>query len=199
MEDYVKIFFAKPESVTNKTLYPKERQTQIENTKNKKLKLQRYFSWKLLEKALHNTFGINIDNCNFVLSDTGKWECDSFYFSISHTNGLVAVAISNNPVGLDVEERQIPLDLKDKVLTNLEIAELEKVADKQGYMLVKWTQKEAVFKLLSHKNFIPSKIDVGQFFTHSDKVMVENKRYCFTVASKNSCQITTEIYKDFCY
>ena len=117
MEDYVKIFFAKPKSATENTLYPKERQAQIENTKNKKLKLQRYFSWKLLEKALHNSFGISIEKCNFTLSDTGKWECDSFYFSISHTKGLVAVAISNRPVGLDLEERQVPLKLKDKILT----------------------------------------------------------------------------------
>ena len=41
-------------------VYPTERNTLIEKTKNESLRRERYSVWKLLEYALLDTFGIDI-------------------------------------------------------------------------------------------------------------------------------------------
>ena len=89
----IKVFIA-PIVKVKESLYPLQRQEQIDNIKNSLKKQQSYSAWKLLEYAINTTFNYNFKDLVFTLNN-GKWSCDKCYFSISHSNNFVAVAVSN--------------------------------------------------------------------------------------------------------
>ncbi len=74
------------------------------------------------------------------------------YLSISHSASYAAVAVSDQPVGIDIEHtRKISASVAKKILTPdeyLRYTQLQDKAEDQGeYLLEKWTQKEAIAKL----------------------------------------------------
>ena len=71
------------------------------------------------------------------------------YFSISHTKRRAVCALSDKPVGVDVEEtdRQIDLRLADKILSPAELRRYETAEDKRLALLRLWVLKEAYAKL----------------------------------------------------
>ena len=74
----------------------------------------------------------------------GNW-----HFSISHTKGHVFCALSDHPIGLDAEEtdRQINLDLAEKILSSGEKERYLSASDKRAALLKLWVLKEAAAKL----------------------------------------------------
>ncbi len=74
------------------------------------------------------------------------------FFSISHSKGLVAVAVSDNPVGLDIERiRNINFNIIKKVCTDSEKEYVLNGGNKeeQNIRLIEiWTFKEAYFKYM---------------------------------------------------
>ena len=82
-------------------------------------------------------------------SDNGKpyLSDDSFCVSISHSGEMAAVALSDNAIGIDVEEiREITPELIKKVCTEKEKEYIESSEDKNSAFLEVWTAKEAYFK-----------------------------------------------------
>ena len=83
------------------------------------------------------------------------------YISISHTNNFSAIAISNNPVGVDIEHyREKIKKIKHKFINHAEtkLIDINSVRD----LTVLWTVKESIYKLykkqgLSFKNNIKIK------------------------------------------
>ena len=132
-------------------VYPPKRQEYIQSASNKKLISQRYFVWKLLEYSFKNSFGFDFEKLEFKLNEQGRWECDECFFSLSHSNNVVAVAVADSPVGVDIEclERSVPDTLYKKILTDKEMSEyiyMEKSKQKK-YLIKKWTAKESLFKI----------------------------------------------------
>lgn len=70
------------------------------------------------------------------------------HFSISHTKDHVFCALSERPVGIDAEEldRDIRLELADKILSGAERTQYEAAADKRLALLTFWVLKEAQAK-----------------------------------------------------
>ncbi|MBO5889522.1 MAG: hypothetical protein J6Q58_05220, partial [Clostridia bacterium] len=95
--------YAIPKTPNFSSLYPAERQREIESTLNMKVKEEKYYAWKVLEYALDKTFGYKIEDFAFSKTQYGKWETCGVYFSISHSHRVVAVAVSNEPIGVDIE------------------------------------------------------------------------------------------------
>ena len=129
----------------------KERNEEIENVKNLEVKKQKYWVWKVLELAIIRDLKLNPDNVQFTKDKYGKWSCPNFKFSLSHTKNVAVVAISNDEVGVDIEEND-RLDssnenLKSKILHKKEgdtfsagiingmagIATITKIEDKKIY------------------------------------------------------------------
>ena len=83
------------------------------------------------------------------------------YISISHTNNYSAIAISNNPVGVDIEHFKDKIKkIKHKFISNAEtkLIDINSVRD----LTVVWSIKESIYKLykkqgLSFKNNIKIK------------------------------------------
>ena len=134
------------------TVYPPLRDEEIRKCSNFEVAKEKYFVWKLLCYALERTFGKKAEKINFRKTDYGKWVCDEYEFSLSHSHGAVVVAVSRKAVGVDVEiEHQMRSGIETKILSDEELAEFYSIieSERNGYLLKKWTQKESVFKTMN--------------------------------------------------
>ncbi len=52
---------------------------------------------------------------NIKKNESGAPYCENYFVSISHTDGVVMLALSDKPVGIDVEkaDRKVPVQMKD--------------------------------------------------------------------------------------
>ena len=151
-----------PENYTFKPLYPSARQSEIESISNRKVKEEKYFSWRLLEYALSRTFGYKINELNFTKTENGKWLLDNCYISLSHSHGVVAVAVSKKPIGVDVELIKKPKNnAVERALNGCEKKALKSVCqqEKDKFLITTWSKKESAYKRKGEGKFMPSKID----------------------------------------
>jgi phosphopantetheinyl transferase len=160
---------AYPFEVQNESVFPGSRALEIQNTRNVEYKSQKFFAWKLLEKLIAEKTSVGFSDINFSKSENGKWICDKFHFSVSHTKNVCAVAVSDKTLcGIDIEEyipERFDERLAKKILTAKELAEYEENEDKQRFVIQKWTEKESIFKMLSQNVFIPKNIATSQYKT----------------------------------
>lgn len=73
------------------------------------------------------------------------------HISISHSSSTCVMAVSDQPVGIDIETPRAQLArVKDKFLNTEEAARIEAddAPDSLGLLLRYWTAKEAVYKLM---------------------------------------------------
>ena len=185
------IYTAKiPSDVVMEAVYPKERQDLIESTKNPTVRRARYCVWRLFEYALKNSLGLEIKNIDVYRSESGKWLSDDFCFSLSHTDGIVAVAISDFPVGIDVEKvRDVDIDAFSKrVLTENERNALSLMASPCDNIIKLWTAKESIYKMLGTSPFVPYKIDVADYRIATFQEYLGDDKYYLTVSSAISTE-----------
>lgn len=166
----------------------KERNDEILNIKNEQAKKEKYFIWKLFEKALKE-LDIDINTLTFKKNQNGKLFTDGFYFSFSHSNGHLVVAISSNNVGIDIQtKKEIKPSLVKKILNEKEYLEYLNNIDKVDYFFTKWTQKEAIFKYKGDSySFIPSSIDTLSF----DKILFSEDTNDLFISVASEVQITS--------
>lgn len=93
------------------------------------------------------------------------------HFNISHCQSAIAVAVSDKPIGIDIESyRDADASLIRHVMNPAEAALIEADADPRAAFIRLWTQKEAVLKLRG-TGIIDNLQDVlqgpGQTETHS--------------------------------
>ena len=172
-----------PQGEINEVL-PRLRQEQIENTTHEGLKRQRYYVWKLLEAALKRSFGYDMKDLHFSRDEAGKWTCRECFFSLSHTDGGVAVAVSRKPVGVDLEctDHIVRPGLAEKILT-----EAEKALPRENenlFLLKMWCAKEAQFKAGSDRAFQPQKISALSG-VKTRTVQLGDQEYCLAVAAED--------------
>ncbi|MBR3647064.1 MAG: 4'-phosphopantetheinyl transferase superfamily protein [Paludibacteraceae bacterium] len=88
----------------------------------------------------------------FVFNEHGKPFIPNRYnlqFSISHTKNAIAVALSSQPVGIDVEQiRSASPALIEKTMNAAEQQQIARSAHPDATFTALWTRKEAVLKLL---------------------------------------------------
>ncbi|MBE5754437.1 MAG: 4'-phosphopantetheinyl transferase superfamily protein [Clostridiales bacterium] len=175
-----------PKDAKLSNLYPKERQQDIDACSNERVKKEKYYAWKLLEYALKDKYSLNICDVNFEKSKAGKWTCDKCYFSISHSSDVVAVAVSDSAVGIDVEQNDnVKENAIIKVLTNSELKQFDVIKndDRISFLLTKWVQKESIFKAGKEQKFLPSKIDTTLYSVKIKNLNVFAKEYILGVCS----------------
>ena len=161
-----------PDTPPDEPLLCAERMRYIERTGSEEMKRQRYWAWRTLEYAASRSMGLDASKAEFRRSSTGRWLCEGMEFSISHTLGAVAAAVSRLPVGVDMENiaefaRRYGSD------ASLAPAMLRKVAsakEAQGVaagrecetLLRLWTGKESLFKASHSGGFAPRRISCGE-------------------------------------
>ena len=119
-------------------LYPRERTEEINGCKNESVKREKYYAWRLLEYAIKDVFSLDFNNLQFTKLPSGQWICDGCRFSISHSSGRVAVAVSDSDVGVDIEAvHDIDERIANKALTDAEFSHYKRLKDgsREEYLL----------------------------------------------------------------
>ncbi len=180
-------------------VYPKERELEILSCTSKKVISEKYTAWKLLEIALKEQFNTDIEKVNFEKQANGKWIMDKGYFSITHSNGIVMVALSRNPVGIDLEKpiklsKRLPL----RLLTEKELATFNGLneQEKEIYISNIWTKKESIFKFLGKGSFSPKNIETENYFTVTKNLTLFNEKFLSSITVEKTSEIVF-FQKDF--
>ena len=62
-----------------------------------------YYAWIFLKERVLEEFNLNIDELHLTYNEHGKPMFKEFCFNISHSKNLIAVGVSNNPIGVDIQ------------------------------------------------------------------------------------------------
>ena len=174
-----------PRRVRLGRIYPAERRAEIEAVKNGRVRLEKYAAWRLLEYALRQSFGATLSEVGAQKSEGGKWTCPLYSFSISHSAGYVAVAVSRAAVGVDIEGgmRRERLSLASRILTPEELASFEALlgeGERIDFLCRAWCAKEAAYKKCGEGVFSPSSINASAY---TERIDTEGVRLFLAVAA----------------
>ena len=155
-----------PDGVIYEPLIPKERNEEVLSVSNERVKASKYWVWKTLEYAFFRSFGYKIEDLSITRTKTGKWTARECFFSLSHSENIVAVAVSNGETGVDIEELNCFCErFKDsKELDRFAdriVAKKEKTPQNTAELISLWTKKESLFKASNKKAFLPAKLCTG--------------------------------------
>ena len=78
------------------------RKVYLENLSLNKQKIS-YYAWLFLKEKVLEEFNLDIDTLKLTYNQHGKPMFKEFFFNISHSNNYIAIALSNNPVGIDIQ------------------------------------------------------------------------------------------------
>lgn len=165
---FIKVYLSKYPFDVNEPLYCEERQTEINHCLTQKSHDEKYYIWHLLQFAMKDTFHIDIKNVSFSHLKNGKWTCPLCYFSFSHSGPLLAVALSNQKVGIDIQSIR-DISNKSKMMSYLlSNEEQDLFTNLNSLNLLRiFSLKEALFKSGEQDFFNPLEI----------KIIQENQRF----------------------
>lgn len=184
---FLRVFTAKiPQLQEDTPVYPPSRQAEIDGVKSQKTRIEKYGVWKLLQYAVQSTFSRPFTDFVFTKTVNGKWVCEDFHLSLSHSKTALAVAISSAPVGVDIQKDEPLSDIKiaKKMLTDEEFIAFQKLPQNQmnAYLVGTWAKKEAAFKRCNQKIFIPQKKEL----TKEEALVtttIEDENYFLAISS----------------
>ena len=136
-------------------------------------------SWLMLEEGM-KTFNFQLSTFNYEKNGKPYVE-NGPYFSISHCKTAIAVAIDDQPIGIDIESiRQADEDLIERVMNEQERLAISELGMREFTRL--WTQKEAIVKaqgtgIVSFEQ-LQSIIDNRE----SNIETIENENYIYSLA-----------------
>lgn len=196
-----KVYIASiPNRVTLKQVISLERNLEIESCQDSQKKIQKYCVWKLLEYALKDTFNCNISDLNFVCLANGRWYCKQYYFSLSHSDNIVMVGLSNSDIGVDIEQvHPLKYDILNRVVNNEEKDFFKSNISKNKNLTTFeiWTKKESIFKRVDSQERDFLKIDVLKNKTITKKLIVKNKVFICSAANDNANKIVFKFLNYF--
>ena len=129
----------------------KEKMQKLNKKRAKKLSVA---AGALVRRAIAEEFNIDKDSIRFRRDKKGKpyTESAKVEFSISHSKSIAVCAISDRPVGIDIEKmRDVNFNVAKRLFTPDEqkyVFQIKKL-QKQRFFEV-WTRKEAYVKLLGY-------------------------------------------------
>ena len=157
--------------------------------------LSRQLEWLSVRRLMHE-LGIASP---IVYHPSGRpyLKDDARHISISHTRSYAAIAISEtNPIGLDIEQRTDKVcRVRDKFLSHEEKLFLPSEKKNVEAMLVIWTAKEAMFKLIDKPG-----VDFAEHFHVSPFELADEgclQAHETLTEEQKSFQFTYQIYPDF--
>ncbi len=105
----------------------------------------------LCRTAIWKAFGIPTKEQRFIYTDSGKPLLEGFqnvHFSRSHSGSMVACAVSQHPIGIDIEKiGNFPEKVAERVCSYAELTAIMESEDKASAFTKLWTKKEAAIKL----------------------------------------------------
>ena len=142
-------------------------------------------AYMLLRRALHEEYGID-EAPVFEYGEHGKPFIighPDIHFNFSHCREAVACAVSNQPIGIDVESiREFTESLVRYTMNDEEAREIESADDPTRAFIRFWTMKEAKLKLSGH-GICDNMKQVLDGTEHFQTVFNEKKGYIYSVIS----------------
>ena len=179
---------ALPDRPMDIPLVPKERDDEVRAVGSDLVKREKYFAWRLLETALWSSLGISIADAELRKGENGKWHSDVCELSISHGGGLIAVALSSNEVGIDVQELVEARSPRfaERIMTDAEFVgySLLDGREAQEYLTECWTRKEALFKMRNLSAFVPRDYESNDARVISKPLCLSGRECILSVASE---------------
>ena len=113
------------------------------------------------------------------------------YFSISHCKTGIAVAVADEPVGIDIESiRRADEELMERVLSNGERLAVSGERDRDRAFTKLWTQKEAVVKMegtgIQSFEQVQTILEIGDWKLET----IEKANYIYSIAYGKLCSIS---------
>ena len=104
-------------------------------------------SWEMLS-SIFPRCDHDKTTCEWLYNEHGKPYFENGpYFSISHCKEGIAVAVSEEPIGIDIEGiRKVDEDLIERVMNTQEQAKITAAKEPEREFTRLWTQKEAIVK-----------------------------------------------------
>lgn len=161
----MKLFLEKA-SISNTFFDPEPyRDAYIESFSNEKRARESLLARYLLDELLKKNFDINLHALGLEKDEQGKpffRNHSTLHLSIAHSNGLVAVALCDTPLGIDVEEF-FPAQHRDlKIAFNEYEKKIVGEDALTAYRL--FSQKEAISKLKGHGFLVePNEINTLEY------------------------------------
>ena len=184
IENFCCVYVGLIEDFSGNDVLPSFVQEKINVIQNQKVIKQKKASYGLLKKAVKEVLDFDDDFSLVKQEKNGKPICENYFFSISHCQNLVAVALSDVNVGLDIEVVKAHKnfkDLKNKILNkNEHKLSIENMDD----LTELWVKKESRFKFDGDAVFIPKNIDTNNFQYHIDCFEYGGENYYLSVATE---------------
>ncbi len=160
----------------------------IKKSKNTLFIKEQLGSHLLINDVLENTYFQDVTKLEFIYNESGKpyFKNLNLYFSLSHSNGIVALTVSKEEIGLDIE---LIKDVKDslarKIMNDLEYNTYQSLnkESKKIYFFEVWTSKEAYIKKLGTSITLnPSNINIDEEVLLK-KINISNNDYMIAVTN----------------
>lgn len=134
---------------------PLERQKRIHNMKQEKSRKQSMGVGLLLQKVLAL---YHMQDSDVFVDEHGKPKVEGLEFSLSHSGNLVLCAVSEEPVGCDIERlREAPKGVAERYFSDAEQAYLSRFSadeyDRKFFRI--WTMKESYVKMTGEALRVP--------------------------------------------
>ena len=120
-------------------------------------------AWRLMEETLKK-HGFRAENV--TIGKNGKPECNGVYFNLSHSEDMVLCAISDVPIGCDIEKvTDAPMEIAERVFSEKErryITGAGSALETNHRFFRLWTMKESYMKMTSEGlNLSPDRIEIN--------------------------------------
>lgn len=140
---------------------PQERKVLVDRARNENVRRKRIYTGAFLQYVLADELGVSMYSLRYCYNQWGKPELEGhdLFFNLSHSGEYVVLAISDSPVGIDVEHKTKGYDVLAKRCFCPEeyedIMSAGKEEERQHCFLEYWTKKEAYIKCLGEGMRIP--------------------------------------------
>lgn len=148
----------------------------------------------LLNDILENNYFKDINLLEYIYNESGKpyLKDKNLYFSLSHSNGIVALTVSKEEIGLDIELIKPVKDSVAKRIMNDREYNIYSSLDKNKkitYFYEVWTSKEAYVKKLGTTiSLNPSNIEIDEDILIK-RIIIDNNEYMLAVTNSMSLTI----------
>jgi 4'-phosphopantetheinyl transferase len=184
IEDYqnVSVFEKKFNSLSD------YRKKKVSEKKQRQNQLQSLVGGILLQKLLADNYDLDEKSLLYQENNDGKAYINSdnnIFFNISHSEHLVACAVSENQIGIDIEKfRKINFDIAERFFHKDELAFLKSISlkkEREEIFFHIWTQKEAYAKCVGKsllsiiENFNSLEITASQYLFNNHSFQFHNQ------------------------
>lgn len=153
-------------------------------------RIRSVLSYRLLQYGLNCEYQIDVAP-EFIFNEYGKpflKDYPQIYFSLSHCEKAIACAISESPIGIDIETlRPFDAELAEYVCSREEFAAISVSPEPEVAFTVLWTKKESLCKMLG--TGLPSKEELRQILHFPFRASFE------TTVNKAAGYVVSTIFK----